>query len=132
MTGRAHPVRESGITVFALFASAGTLVCCALPIILVSLGLGASVVAMTGSFPLLITLSQHKIWVFIFSGLMLVLSGWLLYQPGRTCPADPEQAKVCATARRWNLRTYWLSVIILGIGFLAAYVALPLRIWLDI
>ena len=42
-----------------LFASTSTLLCCALPILLVSLGLGAVVVSMASSLPFLVTLSQH-------------------------------------------------------------------------
>ncbi len=115
-----------------LFASTGTLICCALPIIFVSLGFGATVAALTSSFPLLITLSLHKAWVFAFSGAMLVLSGWLMYRPGRVCPTDPELGRLCDTTRTWNRRLYRSSVVIWCIGFFAAFLALPLRIWLGV
>ncbi len=131
MTKKTGSIKESGVTLLTLFTSTGTLVCCALPIMLVSFGLGASVAAMTSSFPFLIVLSQHKIWVFVLSALMLTLSGWVLYRPGRSCTTDPELGKLCEKTRRWNLRLYWSSVVILTIGFLAAYVALPVRIWLG-
>lgn len=124
-------MKDSGVTWLTLFASTGTLICCALPIILVALGLGATVAALTSIFPFLITLSQHKIWVFAFSGAMLGLSGWLLYRPGRRCPTDPELGALCEKTNIWNRRIYWTSVAIWGIGFFAAYLALPLRIWLE-
>ena len=117
---------------FTLFASSGTLICCALPIILVTLGMGASVAALTSTFPFLIVLSQHKIWVFIFSGLMLALSAWFIYRPNQSCPTDPYQAKICITTKSWNKRIYWFSVIIWSSGFFAAFLALPLRKLLDI
>jgi len=125
------PLKEGGVTWLTLFASTGTLVCCALPIMLVTLGMGATVVAMTSTFPFLITLSLHKGWVFAGSGLMLALSGWLMYRPGRACPTDPGLAAVCRRAHVWNRRIYWTSVVIWGIGFFAAFLALPLRIWLG-
>ena len=125
-------LKQKGVTIFTLFTTTGTLVCCALPIIFVTLGLGATVVAITSAFPFLITLSQYKIWVFAFSGLMLVISGWLMFRSGRACPADPELEKACNTAHKWNKRIYWSSVTIWGIGFAAAYLLLPVRIWLDI
>lgn len=124
--------RETGASWLTLFASTGTLICCALPIILVTLGLGVTVAALTSTFPLLITLSQHKIWVFAFSGALLGVSGWLLYRPGRTCPTDPETGRLCNRAQVWNRRVYWSSVVIWSIGFFAAYLALPLRIWLGL
>jgi len=123
--------RESGVSWLTLFTSTGTLICCALPITLVTLGLGAAVVSLTSTFPFLIVLSQYKIWVFAFSALMLAVSGWLLYRPGRACPADPETGRLCNRAQIWNRRIYWTSMAIWGIGFFAAYIALPLRIWLE-
>ncbi len=122
---------EQGLTWLALFASSGTLVCCALPITLVTLGMGATVASLTSSLPILITLSQHKIWVFAFSAIMLLFSGWLLYRPGRSCPTDPALAAQCQRMHRWNLRVWWVSVAIWLTGFTAAFLALPLMRWLD-
>lgn len=127
MSAARAQLKDGGVTWLSLFASTGTLICCALPIILVTLGLGATVAALTSAFPFLITLSQYKIWVFTFSGAMLGVSGWLLYRPGRSCPADPELGALCEKANVWNRRIYWSSVTIWVIGFFAAYLALPLR-----
>lgn len=122
---------EGGVSWLALFTSTGTLICCALPIALVTLGMGAAVVSLTSTFPFLIVLSQHKTWVFGFAAAMLVLSGWMLYRPGRTCPIDPETGRLCNRAQVWNRRIYWTSVAIWGTGFFAAYAALPLKLWLE-
>ncbi len=125
-------LNTANLSWFTLFASSGTLICCALPIILVSLGMGASVAALTSSLPFLIVLSQHKIWVFIFSGLMLAIAAWIMYRPNQTCPTDARQAELCQSSKVWNKRIYWFSVLIWSIGFFAAFVALPLRMALDI
>jgi len=132
MTNSEVVLKQTGLSWLTLFASGGTLICCALPIILVTLGLGATVAAFTSSFPLLVTIAQHKIWVFAGSGALLLLSGWLMYRPGRACPADPELGRLCDKTQVWNRRIYWTSVTLWGIGFVAAYLALPLRIWLDL
>ncbi len=124
--------RQRGVTLFTLFTTSGTLICCALPILLVTFGLGSAVVAMTSAAPFLITLTQYKIWVFLFSGLMLLIGGWVIYRPGRSCPTDSELGAACARADRWNRRIYWSSVIVWSIGFFAAYLLLPIRIWLDL
>ncbi len=122
---------EVALTWVTLFASTGTLVCCALPIILVTLGLGATVAALTNAFPLLIKISEYKLWVFAGAGILLVLSAWFMYRPNRACPSDPELARICAQTLKWNRRILWTSATVWGIGFFAAYLALPLRIWLD-
>ncbi len=132
MNMRDAGTKGGGITWLTLYVTSGTLVCCALPILLVTLGFGATVAALTSALPFLITLSQHKAWVFALSGLMLGLSGWLLYRSRRSCPTDPQLGELCNKSQIWNRRIYWSSVTIWGIGFVAAYLALPLRIWLDI
>ena len=125
-------LKQTGLSWLTLFASGGTLICCALPIILVTLGLGATMAAFTSSFPLLVTIAQHKAWVFAGSGALLLVSGWLMYRAGRACPADPELGRLCDQTQVWNRRIYWSSVTLWGIGFIAAYLALPLRILLDL
>ncbi len=126
------PHLETGATWVTLFASTGTLVCCALPIIMVTFGMGATVAALTRSIPFLITLSQHKVWVFAGSAIMLALSAWMMYRPGRACPVDRGLGALCDRTRVWNRRIYRTSVILWGLGFFAAFVALPLRNWLGI
>ncbi len=132
MTKSEVVLKQTGLSWLTLFASGGTLICCALPIILVTLGLGATVAAFTSSFPLLVTIAQHKAWVFASSGALLLVSGWLMYRAGRACPADPELGRLCDQTQIWNRRIYWSSVTLWGIGFFAAYLALPLRILLDL
>ncbi len=126
------PLLQSAVSWLTLFTSAGTLICCALPILFVMLGLGATVAAVTSAVPFLVTLALHKSWVFAGSGLMLLLSGWLMYRPGRACPSDPELGRLCERADRWNRRIYGVSATIWGIGFFAAYLVLPIRMWLGV
>jgi len=121
----------SGVSWLTLFASTGTLICCALPILLVTLGMGATVAALTGSLPILVTLSQNKEWIFAGSGVLLGVTGWLIYRSGRACPADPVLAALCRRTEVWNRRIYWSSMATWGFGFFAAYLALPLRIALG-
>ena len=114
----------------ALFTTAGTLICCALPIALVTLGLGSAVAALTSNLPILITLSRHKTWVFAVSGLMLAIAWWVSTR-NRQCPADPELRILCEKAARWNRRLLILGMAVWGIGFAAAYLALPVVRWLE-
>lgn len=90
---------------FILFASSSTLMCCALPILLVTLGLGAVSATLFESLPFLVTLAHHKAWMFMGSAGLLGLAGWALYRPGRVCPVDPDLAQKCEMAHRWNRRS---------------------------
>jgi len=120
-----------GLSWLTLFATSGTLICCALPIVLVTLGMGATVAALTSSFPIMVTIAQYKGWVFAGSGALL-LSGWLMSRRNRACPADPALSRLCDRTRLWSRRIYRTSATLWGIGFFAAYLALPLRILLDL
>ena len=112
-----------------LFTSATTLVCCALPILLVTLGLGAVSASLFANLPILVSLAQYKAWMFSGSGAVLMLTAWLLFRPGRACPADPDLAEQCDRAHRWNTRLFGASVVIWVVGFAAAYLALPIYLW---
>ncbi len=124
---------ETGVTALTLFASTGTLVCCALPIMLVSIaGFGAFVASVTSNFPILVELSLHKEWIFGLSGVMLAFSGWIVWRPDRSCPTDPVLARWCNAFQTWNRRVVAASAVIWGIGFFAAFLALPLRVALGL
>ena len=124
-------IKTTGVTLLTLFLSLGTLICCVLPVIFVSLGLGAAVAALVSYVPFLVTLSQYKLWIFVGSALLLVITAWLLWQPSRSCPIDPKLAALCGHLIRWNKRIFWTAVMIWTIGFVFTYIVLPLWIWID-
>ncbi|NKC01203.1 MAG: hypothetical protein GKR90_22275 [Pseudomonadales bacterium] len=105
-----------------LFTTSGTLVCCAIPIALVTLGMGAAVASMAATAPWLVTLSMYKGWVFVASGGMIAVAAWVVYRPGRVCPTDPDLAAACERADKWNRRFIWFSAALWVIGFFAAFV----------
>ncbi len=119
------------ITWLSLFSTTGTLLCCALPIIFVSLGLGTTVAAVTSSLPFLVTLSQYKLWVFTFSGMMLLISAWLIFRPGHSCPVDSETGQLCSSLQQWHKRIFWSSVLLWSTGYFAAFLSLPVMIWME-
>lgn len=131
MTELGKRLSEGAVAFLTLFVSAGTLICCALPILLVALGFGTVVVGLTSSFPWLVTLSGHKEWLFAASALMLAAAGWTLYRRGRTCPSDPARARLCGGLDKWNRRFYWLAAVLWVTGFFAAYLLLPLTLWME-
>ncbi|MBE8163458.1 MAG: hypothetical protein HAW63_05680 [Bdellovibrionaceae bacterium] len=109
---------------FSLFTSTGTLLCCALPSLLVALGMGAAMAGLVTAVPQIVWLSQHKAWVFMGSGVMLSLSAYLQYRARfETCPIDPKQAEACKTGRKWSLRILIFSIVLWLTGAFFAFVA---------
>ena len=109
---------------FSLFTSFGTILCCALPSLLVSIGMGATVASLVGAFPQIVWLSENKILVFSFSGILILISCKLLYLNRKvSCPIDPDQAKACTISRKWSIRAVVLSFILWVCGFFFAFLA---------
>ena len=114
------------ITLLSLFTSASTLLCCALPALLITLGMGAVMAGLVSNFPFIITLSNHKVLLFSVAGTLLILCGFLIKKANSLpCPIDPNQAFVCKKLRKINKYIYLFSVFLFLIGagfaFLAKY-----------
>ena len=109
----------------SLFTSLGTLVCCALPALFVALGAGAVLVGLLSNFPFLIILSKYKHILFLISGILIGLSGILIWKSRNApCPADPLKAKTCALLRKISVFIYLFSIIVYLIGFFFAFLIL--------
>ena len=107
----------------SLFTSGGTLICCALPALLVSLGAGAAMAGLVGTFPQIVWLSENKLALFISAAAMLALAGAMQWHArSLPCPADPALAAACARTRKVSLFTYVFSVAMFLIGALFAFV----------
>jgi len=131
VTGDAAPEtlswRHTIAPTLALFTSAGTLVCCALPALLVTLGLGASLAGLVTAVPQIVWIATYKTWVFAGSGFMIALAALLQWRAqSLPCPADPAAARACARLRSASL---WLTALAAGlwaIGFFFAFLAADL------
>jgi len=73
-----HPnlVKTKHISLLTLFSSGGTLICCALPALLVSLGAGAVMASVVSSVPQIVWFSEHKLGVFIFARSNVIYIGF--------------------------------------------------------
>ena len=60
---------QTFIPSLTLFTSFGTLVCCALPALMVTLGMGTTLAGFIGMFPSVTFISDYKEPIFIISGM---------------------------------------------------------------
>ncbi len=118
------PQRKFGWLV--LFTTVPTLFCCALPIAFVTLGFGASWASLYASVPVIGMVAANKLWFFAISALLLAMAFWLAFRPRQSCPTDPELAHYCETSQVWNKRLLFMSLLIWTVGFVAAYLSVPL------
>lgn len=119
---------------FSLFTSLGTLLCCALPSLLVLAGLGASVASFLSAAPWLVSLSRHKPWTFGISGVLIAASFVNMYYiaprlRGESCsPDDPD---ACEVSSRFSKMFLWISAAIYAAGFFVAFLLGPILLRLD-
>jgi uncharacterized membrane protein len=110
-------------SVASLFATSSTLVCCAIPALLVALGAGAALSSLVSVFPQVVWLSEHKESVFAFSGLMMAGSGVLQWRnQNAPCPTDPALRDTCRKTRKVSVVVYGVSVAFYLIGGWFAFV----------
>ena len=120
------PPRPHLFGFLSLFTSVGTLLCCALPSLLVLAGLGATVASLLSAAPWLVALSRHKPWVFLAAGMAISANFIYVYriaprlrQDLETC--GTETASTCAAASRASAVVLWISAGIYAVGVFTAY-----------
>jgi mercuric ion transport protein len=129
------PARALGLQYLSLFSSLGTLICCALPSLLVLFGLGATVASILSTAPWLVALSHHRNWVFGIAGALIAGNFVYLYaivprlrSAAQVCPpGDPS----CRTATRVSKVVLWLSAGIYTVGAITAFALGPFFLWWD-
>ena len=122
------------LSYFSLFTSVGTLLCCALPSLLVLAGLGASVASALTALPWLVMLSRYKPWTFGASGVLIAASFFNMYYVAphlrsQACPPDSPDA--CDTASRLSKAVLWTSALLYLLGFFVAFLLGPILAKFD-
>lgn len=109
----------------SLFASSATLLCCALPALLVTIGAGAVMAGIASNVPGYVWLTEQKVPLFIGAGILLTIAVYFRWRSRNApCPADPEAARACTRLRRWSGWLLYASIAIYMIGgFLAFFAA---------
>ena len=124
--------RASLLNYFSLFSSFSTLLCCALPSVLVLLGLGTTLASLLSAMPWLVNLSRHKIWTFSISGALIAVSFivtyWVAPRLGAGEACDANRSTACGDASRMSRSLLWISALIWAGGFFVAYLLAPILV----
>lgn len=118
------PKTNRFIQAAVLFSSTSTLICCALPALFISLGMGATFAGLIGAVPQLVWFSEHKEVVFSIAGGFIVLSAVFSYRSRNApCPLDPKLTEACTRTRVWSKCVFRFSVTAYLVGAFFAFVA---------
>jgi mercuric ion transport protein len=130
------PTRRAALlNYFSLFSSFSTLICCALPSVLVLLGMGTAVASLLSVAPWLVSFSRHKAWTFGIAGALIGASFLVTYylaprlREGEVCAADDPAT--CGEVSRLSRVLLWVSAIIWSCGFFVAYLLGPVLERMD-
>ncbi|GAB5459156.1 MAG: hypothetical protein Hens3KO_21860 [Henriciella sp.] len=126
MSGLEEEIKPPSIlpATLALFTSISTLICCALPALLISIGMGAVMAGLIETVPGITWMGANKIVVFSLAGLVLAVSGaWQWYARSLPCPADPVKAKACARLRQMSWILWWIAIAAFAVGAFFAFLA---------
>lgn len=116
--------RQTIVPSLSLLTSVGTLLCCALPALLVMLGMGAALAGLVGASPWITAVSEYKGIVFIAAGLLLVIAALIQWNARNApCPADPRKAKACSRLRKISWIILGVSILIYMTGLFFAFIA---------
>lgn len=113
-------VKSSRFFWLTLATASTTLVCCALPALFITLGAGAALASLLTAVPQLVWISQHKLFFFGASGLMLLAGGIWQMRPA-SCPADKALAMACQRSKQWSRTLYGASLAIYAVAVWAAF-----------
>ncbi|MBI1393229.1 MAG: hypothetical protein GC152_10865 [Alphaproteobacteria bacterium] len=117
-------MREAAAPTIALFASLSTLVCCALPALLVTIGAGAVMAGLAANVPGLVWLTVHKAALFIVAGALLLGAGVAKWSVRNApCPIDPDQARACMRMRRAGSFILGVAAVAYVVGGFFAFFA---------
>ena len=98
--------------------------CCALPMVLVALGMGGVVASTVSALPFLVTLSKYKMVTFSVTALVLAYSWW---QVGRVTQCSIKDMRRLRIQRA----ILWVSSGVFVLAVFASYAMYPIAIWLD-
>lgn len=127
--------RAALLNYFSLFGSFSTLICCALPSVLVLLGMGTAVASLLSAAPWLVGFSRHKVWTFSIAGALIAASFAVTYaiaprlRQGAVCEADDPTT--CGEVSRLSRALLWVSALIWCAGFFVAYLLGPILNHMD-
>ena len=111
------------IPLLGLFTSLTTLVCCALPALFITIGMGATLASLIGFIPLITKVSDYKIIIFVVSAIIIIFGFLILWNSRNySCPTDPIKAYYCKILRKlsWTILFLSLAIFLLG-GFYAFF-----------
>ena len=106
-----------------ILAASSTLICCALPALLVAIGAGSSLAFIISTIPGIIFLSKYKTLLFLITGIIIIIGYYNNRHNNIRCPNTPLKAAYCQQNQKWSNFLLKLAILLYSIGFFMAFIA---------
>jgi len=126
-------MKDKALSIFTLFTSSGTLLCCVLPAVVATIAGGAAVSSMLSVFPFLIPLSMYKEWIFGVATILISINGYMVFKPNQEVACDVDTGEDgCDITGRFNKRMFYISSTVLALGAFFAYALVPILVYFNL
>ena len=126
-------MKDKVLSIFTLFTSSGTLLCCVLPAVVATIAGGAAVSSMLSVFPFLIPLSMYKEWIFGVATILISINGYMVFKPNQEVACDVDAGEDgCDITGRFNKRMFYISSTVLALGAFFAYALVPILVYFNL
>ena len=126
-------MKDKALSLFTLFTSSGTLLCCVLPAVVATIAGGAAVSSMLSVFPFLIPLSMYKEWIFGVATILISMNGYMVFKPNQEVACDVDAGDDgCDITGRFNKRMFYISSTVLALGAFFAYALVPILVYFNL
>ena len=126
-------MKDKALSIFTLFTSSGTLLCCVLPAVVATIAGGAAVSSMLSVFPFLIPLSMYKEWIFGIATILISINGYMVFKPNQEVSCDVDVGEDgCDITGRFNKRMFYISSTVLALGAFFAYALVPILVYFNL
>jgi len=126
-------MKDKALSIFTLFTSSGTLLCCVLPAVVATIAGGAAVSSMLSVFPFLIPLSMYKEWIFGITTILISINGYMVFKPNQEVACDVDVGEDgCDITGRFNKRMFYISSTVLALGAFFAYALVPILVYFNL
>lgn len=90
--------------------------------------MGAVFASLTSFIPQIYWIAEYKIWLFLVTGGLLILS-WIFMEQSKVmeCPIDENKRQMCKNSKSIAQKVFWCSTFLYSIGLVFSYVV-PLAI----
>ena len=113
---------NSWLQATGIIRALSTLLCCALPIVLVSLGLGTVLAWLVSHLPWLVWVSEHAIYFISLTLILLIISGYLVFFHPSSCDIqNKKNLDECHNRQKYAKIIWFVTAIILLIGAIFKY-----------